>query len=87
MKELKENFANFFKISLLKQTFKGKKNTVVEKFNIFSGEPLAILYSDFTVDIDDSIAAIMKSTKNKNILITCPRTTFPMEKDVMRWEN
>ena len=87
LKELKENFSNFFKISLLKQTSKGKKNAVVEGFNISSGETLAIIDSDFTVDIDDSIAAIMESTKNKNILINCARTTFPMEKDAMRWAN
>jgi len=85
--ELKENFSNFFKISLLKQTARGKKNAVVEGFNISSGDTLAIIDSDFTVDIDDSIAAIMESTKNKNILINCARTTFPMEKDAMRWAN
>ena len=87
LKELKENFSNFFKISLLRQTSKGKKNAVVEGFNISSGETLAIIDCDFTVDIDDSIAAIMESTKNKNILINCARTTFPMEKDAMRWAN
>ena len=87
MKELKENFSNFFNISLLKQTSKGKKNAVVEGFNTSSGETLAIIDSDFTVDIDDSIAAIMESTKNKNILIKCARTTYPMEKDAMRWAN
>jgi len=38
LKELKENYSNFFKISLLKQTSKGKKNAVVEGFNISSGE-------------------------------------------------
>jgi len=87
LKELKENFSNFFKISLLQQTSKGKKNAVVEGFNISSGETLAIIDSDFTVDIDDSIAAIIESTKNENILINCARTTFPMEKDAMRWAN
>ena len=30
LKTLKENFSDFFKISLLKQTSKGKKNAVVE---------------------------------------------------------
>ena len=34
LQELKENFSDFFKISLLKQTSKGKKNAVVEGFNI-----------------------------------------------------
>ncbi len=87
LKELKQNFSDFYKIILLKQTSKGKKNAVVEGFNISSGQTLAIIDSDFTVDIDDSIAAIMESTKNENILINCARTTFPMEKDAMRWAN
>ena len=47
----------------------------------------AIVDSDFTVDIDDSIAAIKESMKNENILINCSRTTFPMEKNAMRWAN
>ena len=46
-------------IYLIKQTYKGKKNAVVEGLNISKGETLAIIDSDFTVDIDDSIAAIM----------------------------
>ncbi len=87
LKELKENYSDLFKIFLLKQTSKGKKNAVVEGLNISSGETLAIIDSDFTVDINDSISAIMESTKNKNILINCARTTFPMEKDAMRWSN
>ena len=87
LEELKENFSNFFNITLLTQTSKGKKNAVVEGFNISKGETLAIIDSDFTVDINDSIAAIMESTKNENILINCARTTFPMEKDAMRWAN
>jgi len=87
LEELKENFADSFKIFLLKQSGKGKKNAVVEGCNISSGETLAIVDSDFTVDIDDSIAAIMESNKNENILINCSRTTFPMEKKAMRWAN
>ena len=59
LKELKEIFSNFFKISLFRQTSEGKKNAVVEGFNISSGETLAIIDSDFNVDIDDIIAAIM----------------------------
>jgi len=87
LKNITKDFSNSFQISLLKQTSTGKKNAVVEGFNISSGETLAIIDSDFTVDIDDSIAAIMESTKNENILINCSRTTFPMEKDAMRWAN
>ena len=87
LEELTRDFSNFFKIHLLKQTSKGKKNAVVEGFNISSGDTLAIIDSDFTVDINDSIDAIIESTKNENILINCSRTTFPMEKDAMRWAN
>ena len=87
LEDLKENFSEYFNIFLLKQSSKGKKNAVVEGLNISKGETLAIIDSDFTVDIDDSISAIMESTKNENILINCSRTTFPMEKDAMRWAN
>ena len=87
LKKITEDFSEHFKISLLKQTSKGKKNAVVEGFNISSGDTLAIVDSDFTVDIDDSIDAIIESTKNENILINCSRTTFPMERDAMRWAN
>ena len=87
LEELKANFSDSLKIILLKQTGKGKKNAVVEGCNISSGNTLAIVDSDFTVDIDDSIAAILESKKNENILINCSRTTFPMEKNAMRWAN
>ena len=87
LEELTKDFSNLFKISLIKQTSKGKKNAVVEGFNISNGETLAIIDSDLTVDIDDSIDAIIESTKNENILINCSRTTFPMEKNAMRWAN
>ena len=85
LKEIKGDFSEHLNISLIKQTSKGKKNAVVEGFNISSGETLAIIDSDFTVDIDDSIDAIMESKKNENVLINCSRTTFPMEKNAMRW--
>ena len=87
LENLTKEFSKNFKISLLKQTSTGKKNAVVEGFNTSSGDTLAIIDCDFTVDIDDSIDAIMESTKNENILINCSRTTFPMEKDAMRWAN
>ena len=87
LKDLKKDFSNSFQISLLKQTAKGKKNAVVEGFNISSGSILAIIDSDLTVDIDDSIDAIMQATKNENILINCSRTIFPMQKDAMKWAN
>ena len=87
LNQIKTDFSNDFKILLLKQTSKGKKNAVVDGFNISKGETLAIIDSDLTVDIDDSINAIIQSTRNENILINCSRTIFPMEKDAMRWAN
>jgi len=87
LKKIAEDFSEHFNISLLKQTSRGKKNAVVEGFNLSKGDTLAIIDSDLTVDIDDSIDAIIESTKNENILINCSRTTFPMEKDAMRWAN
>jgi len=87
LENLKKEFSNYFKIMLLKQTSKGKKNAVVEGFNISSGNVLAIIDSDLTVDIDDSINAIIQASSNENILINCSRTIFPMEKDAMRWAN
>jgi hypothetical protein len=87
LEDLKASFSDSLKIFLLRQSGKGKKNAVVEGCNISRGETLAIVDSDFTVDIDDSISAIMESKKNENILINCSRTTFPMEKNSMRWAN
>ncbi len=87
LEDLKQDFSNEFKIMLLKQTSKGKKNAVVEGFNTSSGGILAIIDSDLTVDIDDSINAIMHASNHENILINCSRTIFPMEKDAMRWAN
>ena len=87
LESLQEEFQKSFQIKLLKQTSKGKKNAVVEGFNICSGDTLAIIDSDLTVDIDDSINAILEATRNENILVNCSRTIFPMEKDAMRWAN
>ena len=87
LENLKKDFSNKFKIILLKQTSKGKKNAVVEGFNKSSGDILAIIDSDMTVDINDSINAINLASSNENILINCSRTIFPMEKNAMRWAN
>ena len=87
LEQLKNDFCKDLKILLLKQSSKGKKNAVVDGFNNSSGNTLAIIDSDLTVDIDDSINAIIQATKNENILINCSRTIFPMEKDAMRWAN
>ena len=87
LEEVTKDFSNIFKINLFKQSSKGLKNAMSEGLNIASGETLAIINSDFTVDINDSINAIKVATKNENIFINCSRTTFPMEKNAMRWAN
>ena len=63
LRELKENFSNLFKIFLLKQTSKEKKNTLLGELNISSGETLATIHGYLTVDIDDSISNILESNK------------------------
>ena len=67
-RELKENHSNFFNISR-KQYSKVKKNSVSERFNIYSGETLDIIEKNFTVDIDDIIVWILELTKSKKISI------------------
>ena len=79
--------SNYRHFSKIKQTPKGKKNTVVEGINISTGDTLAIIDSDLTVDIDNSIDAIMESTKNRKNTRNFFRTTFPMGKDVLRCAN
>ena len=84
---LNKKYSNNIPILLFKQNGKGKKNAVVNGFDHSQGEILAIIDSDFTVDLDDSIGAIIQSSKLNNVLINCSRTIFPMEKDAMRWAN
>ena len=87
LNNLKNKFSNEIPLFLFKQTGRGKKNAVVDCFEHANGDVLAIIDSDFTVDIDDSIGAIIQSSKLNNVLINCSRTIFPMEKDAMRWAN
>ena len=87
LNNLKNKFSNEIPLFLFKQTGRGKKNAVVDGFEHANGDVLAIIDSDFTVDIDDSIGAIIQSSKLNNVLINCSRTIFPMEKDAMRWAN
>lgn len=87
LEEIKEEFKHYFSIYLVKQTSKGKKDAVIEGFKYSNCNLLAIIDSDFTVDIDDSIGAIYQAMKCKDVFINCSRTIFPMEKDAMRWAN
>ena len=43
LEKITKDFSNSFQISLLKQTSKGKKNAVIEGFNISCGKTLAII--------------------------------------------
>lgn len=74
-------------IQLKQQNGKGKKNAVVCGFSGSSGETLAIIDTDFTVDINDSIQAIKHASTSKCCLVNCTRTIYPMEQDAMRWTN
>ena len=87
LEKVTKDFSSIFKINLFKQSSRGLRNAMFEGLKAASGETIAIVNSDFTVEINDSINAIIEATKNENILINCSRTTFPMEKDAMRWAN
>ena len=87
LQEINNKYAKDIPLLLFKQTGRGKKNAVVNGFDHSQGDILAIIDSDFTVDLDDSIGAIIQSSKLSNVLINCSRTIFPMEKDAMRWAN
>tara|TARA_Y100001970_G_C14248923_1_gene870346 strand:+ start:1829 stop:2914 length:1086 start_codon:yes stop_codon:yes gene_type:complete len=86
LEELKTEYKDL-NIKLIKQSGKGKKNAVSEGFNIAKGNTLAIIDSDLTVDIQDSIDAIRIAANSSNVLINCSRTIFPMEENAMRWAN
>ena len=87
LKEINNRYREKIPLLLFKQTGKGKKNAVVNGFDHSNGDVLAIIDSDFTVDLEDSIGAIIQSARLNNVLINCSRTIFPMEKDAMRWAN
>ena len=87
LESIKEEFKDDFLIHLVKQTSKGKKDAVIEGFKYSNCNLLAIIDSDFTVDIDDSVGAIYQAMQCKDVFINCSRTIFPMEKDAMRWAN
>ena len=87
LKEITNKYCDKIPLLLYKQTGKGKKNAVVEGFDHSNGDVLAIIDSDFTVDLEDSIGAIIQSSKLNNVLINCSRTIFPMEINAMRWAN
>lgn len=81
------DYENKLNIQLIKQDGKGKKNAVVCGFLKAKGDILAIIDTDFTVDIRDSIKAIEYSARLRCCFINCTRTVYPMELGAMRWAN
>ncbi|WP_413430203.1 glycosyltransferase family 2 protein [Synechococcus sp. Cu2B8-bc1011] len=75
------------RILLIKQEGRGKKNAVISGFSKATGSTLAIIDTDFTVDILDSIRAIEYSSRLNGCFINCTRTVYPMEEGAMRWAN
>lgn len=87
LKEIEADFAASLDIRVICQDGKGKKNAVICGFNGCRGQLLAIIDCDFTVDINDSISAILHAACRECCMINCARTIYPMERDAMRWAN
>lgn len=85
--EIHDKYKNLLNLKIVKQSGKGKKNAVICGFDNCTGDVLAIIDTDFTVNIDDSIRAINLSLNYANCLINCVRLVYPMEKGAMRWAN
>lgn len=87
LKTIEADFEQYLDLRVIRQDGKGKKNAVVCGFNECRGELLAIVDCDFTVDINDSISAIIHAADKECCMINCARTIYPMERDAMRWFN
>lgn len=85
--EIHAKFKPMLDLKIVKQTGKGKKNAVICGFHDCSGDVLAIIDTDFSVNIDDSLRALLLSMKSPDCLINCVRLVYPMEKGAMRWAN
>ena len=87
LKQIETDFSSSLDIRVTRQDGKGKKNAVICGFNGCRGQLLAIIDCDFTVDINDSISAILHAACRECCMINCARTIYPMERDAMRWAN
>jgi hypothetical protein len=87
LKGIESDFSDDLHLSVIRQDGKGKKNAVICGFRHCQGELLAIVDCDFTVDINDSISAIILASSRQCCMINCSRTIYPMERDAMRWAN
>lgn len=87
LKKIEAELAGQIDLRVIRQDGRGKKNAVICGFKDCRGELLAIIDCDFTVDINDSISAIMHAATRECCMINCARTIYPMERDAMRWSN
>lgn len=87
LKAMESEFSAHLDLRLIRQSGKGKKNAVICGFEGCRGQLLAIIDCDFTVDINDSISAILRAVDKPCCMINCARTIYPMERDAMRWSN
>lgn len=87
LKAIEIDFSDHLDLCVKRQDGKGKKNAVVCGFKDCRGDLLAIVDCDFTVDINDSISAIILAAGKECCMINCARTIYPMERDAMRWSN
>lgn len=87
LKQIEADFGGQMELRVIRQDGKGKKNAVICGFKECGGELLAIIDCDFTVDINDSISAIIHAATRECCMINCARTIYPMERDAMRWSN
>lgn len=87
LKGIESDLGRQMDLRVIQQNGKGKKNAVICGFKDCRGELLAIIDCDFTVDINDSISAIIHAATRECCMINCARTIYPMEKDAMRWSN
>jgi hypothetical protein len=87
LEEIVKTYRGNAKLSLVKQDGKGKKDAVIKGFKEATGEWLAIIDTDFTVDIKDSIKAIKHASRLRYCFLNCSRLVYPMEARAMRWAN
>ena len=84
LEEIVKTYRGNDKLSLVKQDGKGKKDAVIKGFKEATGEWLAIIDTDFTVDIKDSIKAIKHASRLRYCFLNCSRLVYPMEARAMR---
>ena len=85
--QIVSEYSDHLNIRIIQQDNRGKKNAVICGFSKCTGDVFAIIDCDFTVDIDDSISAILLALDHPCAMINCSRTIYPMQRKAMRWSN